>query len=190
MVVWPLDDPNATLVWNVVTWNNPVCVDDGAAKKEVPPEQQQPGGPADPWDLDSCCTDGCVCSTFVVLLHQTVRHVRREIFFFLRCHLWPSSLTAKPLIPAILAGGASSAVAADAALPARLQPDGHPVARPRPRPLDLPPLDAAPTAGPGRPDVVALVRPPALRPQGSLDFLELHFHQEITFVGQSEVPFL
>lgn len=82
MVVWPLDDPNATLVWNVVTWNNPVCVDDGAAKKEVPPEQQQPGGPADPWDLDSCCTDGCVCSTFVVLLHQTVRHVRREIFFF------------------------------------------------------------------------------------------------------------
>ena len=125
----------------------------------------------------SCSTKRC--ATFVV-----------KSFFFLRCHLWPSSLTAKPLIPAILAGGASSAVAADAALPARLQPDGHPVARPRPRPLDLPPLDAAPTAGPGRPDVVALVRPPALRSQGSLDFLELHFHQEITFVGQSEVPFL
>jgi len=25
-----------------------------------------------PWDLDSCCTEGCICRTFVALLRQTV----------------------------------------------------------------------------------------------------------------------
>ena len=44
----------------------------------------------DPWDLDSCCTEGCICGTFVALLHQTVerRLLSRLIFrFLLDCNL-------------------------------------------------------------------------------------------------------